>query len=56
MPETWRSPALGMFGADVGMDIHAIASRAQGLQVKWQEEIHKVMEQINNGGGERYRE
>lgn len=47
LPQTFRSPVVNVFsGKDVGVDIHAVASRAQGLEVQHKEELHRLMEKL----------
>lgn len=45
LPNTFRNPAISISGTqDIGLDIHAIASRAQALQVQQEEHIRNKME------------
>lgn len=44
LPNTFRNPVIGNGEKDIGLDIHAIASRAQALQVQQEEHIRKKME------------
>lgn len=51
LPDTFRNPAVSINGTqDIGLDVHAIASRAQALQVQQEDHIRKRMETYEFSG------
>lgn len=48
LPQTFRSPTVSFAGSrDVGVDIHAVASRAQSLEVLHKEELYRLLEKMD---------
>lgn len=48
MPGTFRSPTVGKHSS-MSVDIHAVASRAQGLEIKQKEEMIKALGRLGGG-------
>lgn len=46
LPEVFKAPTLNVFGGlkEVGVDVHAVASRAQGLQIQQQELLAEALD------------